>query len=133
MFRPQPITQRLFALNLAIAILSGCGGGAASGPKIETFPVKGTVVGTDGKPIGGGRILLRSVPGGEYAPSGEVDNEGEFTLATVINEKKVTGAPAGEYSVMIVPPSTSQAVLPVDLKKHYKIDATQSDLKIAME
>jgi len=118
--------------SLVLLFLCGCNSGSEK-PKIETFPVSGQLLGLDGKPVSGGVVSLRSIPSGEYAPSGELNQDGAFELATVIGEKRVAGAPAGEYSVVVMPPSTSQDVLPVELKKHYKIEPGQSELRIQME
>lgn len=65
------------------------------------YPVKGQVT-FDGKPAAGAAVTLhpQNVPEHPWTkPSGEVNENGEFTISTY---KSGDGAPAGSYAVTIV-------------------------------
>jgi hypothetical protein len=84
-------------LALTTLVLVGCGGG-----EMKTYPVHGTVVLPDGRPLPGGWITFQSV-GGEKAVSAdsEITEEGTFELRTF---QPGDGAPAGKYQVSVRPP-----------------------------
>lgn len=91
----------LFAL-LAVGGLS-CG---PSGPTLH--PVRGTVF-FDGQPAEGATVILDPVSGGGTdKPSGTVAADGSFTVTT---HPHGSGAPAGEYAVLVTwfPPDARQS------------------------
>lgn len=72
---------------------TSCG---TSGPTLH--PVRGSVH-IDGQPAEGATVILDPVGGGvESKPSGTVAADGSFTIST---HPYGSGAPAGEYSVLI--------------------------------
>jgi hypothetical protein len=88
-----------FALLLSI-LLAGCGaGGMISSP---TFPVKGQVLLSNGKPLTSGKVIFLPKAGGATAV-GEISADGTFALKTADDRE---GAPAGVYKVRIEPSNT---------------------------
>src|SRR5262245_48110528 len=83
------------ALVAAGAVLPGCGG-----PAEEFFPVTGQVT-LDGKPLKVGSVSFRPDAARGNAslhhPTGEIDDQGRYTLVTVGRK----GAPPGWYKVLV--------------------------------
>ena len=93
--------SRMFGLALvAAALLVGCGGG---GSDLKLVPVKGTVT-QGGKALSGIKVMLETSDPKIKAPLlyGVVNDDGTFEIQTSAGEK---GAPAGMYSVVLVPPA----------------------------
>jgi hypothetical protein len=93
---------------LAAALLgtSGCGAGGAS--DLKTYPVKGKVVRKDGRPFPGGAITFRAVANPSLTATGAInEQDGTFELHTLVvagsRNQKLPGAPAGEYTVLVIP------------------------------
>lgn len=86
---------------LAVALLTGCGGGASD---LKLLPVKGTAMKGD-KALTGVRVTLEVSDPKIKAPMlfGMVDEAGAFEIQTSAGEK---GAPAGMYKVVLSPPAT---------------------------
>lgn len=94
---------------LAVAFTAtalGCSGG--SKPLPDLYPVSGTAK-VGGSPTTGGYISFRPVDEAnkDFAVSGKIEADGTFTLNTIhaldkSGERK-TGAPAGNYTVQLVP------------------------------
>jgi hypothetical protein len=87
------------ALALLVVLLAGCG----KRGWLETYPVKGTVL-VGGKAAPGATVSFhpKEMQGDKpYLPTGQTDENGEFTLATFVSGD---GAPAGEYDVTIIWP-----------------------------
>jgi hypothetical protein len=82
----------------ALLLLPAC----RKSDRIETYPVKGKVL-VDGKPAKGAHVTLhpREATDRPYVPTGPVDDNGEFAIATFVAGD---GAPAGEYDVTVVWP-----------------------------
>lgn len=131
MLRPVP-----FIAVIAALVLSGCSP-ADSQPAVKTVAVTGKVLDTGGKPVTGGMLSLRSITNAEQLASAKVNDDGQFTLTSLVGEKRVDGAQPGEYSVLYAPDSedqtASQNSLPVTLKKTYVIEAGQTELEIKLE
>jgi hypothetical protein len=84
---------------------AGCTGGGATLPR--TYPAGGTVVTKDGKPMPGGAIELTTADDPLLRVTGTIDSEGRFTLATVKDNARAEGAPAGTFHVTVQPPPAS--------------------------
>jgi hypothetical protein len=80
---------------LAAGLILFCTSCGASGPKLH--PVRGKVT-VDGTPAAGATVVFDPVGGGSAKPSGLVAADGSFTLST---HPHGTGAPAGEYAVLV--------------------------------
>jgi hypothetical protein len=94
----------LMALG-ALVLAAGCSGGAKV-PK--TYPVSGKVLQADGKPMTGGVVQFVPKNNLDVTTSGEIQADGSFTLSTVAENKKVTGATEGPHTVTVLPPVQSQ-------------------------
>jgi hypothetical protein len=88
-----------------LLVVSGCTSGGAALPR--TFPAGGTVVFKGGKPMTGGAIELTTVDDPLLRVTATIDEGGKFTLATVKDNARADGAPAGTYRVMVTPPLVS--------------------------
>ncbi len=98
--------QRCFLLGLACLLLTGCGG-------LSTTPVEGTVK-FNGEPLKQGTVEL--VPQGSDFPAasnpvGAIKDDGSFLIST----DKSTGAPAGEYKVVV------RSTVPADPNDEYSL------------
>jgi hypothetical protein len=103
---------------LMVMIAAGCAGTKA--PK--TYTAKGKIVYTDGKPLAGGLIQFEPDKDAGASIYGEVGPDGTFSLYTLFDGQKVSGAVEGKYSVLVVPPiAASQAVQPVTLPDRYTV------------
>jgi hypothetical protein len=118
------------AALLAAALLgtAGCSAPRASDPK--TFAVKGKVVRKDGRPFPGGAITFRSVKNPALTANGTISaQDGTFALHTLMVEgrrnEKLLGAPAGEYTVLIIPAmgKDQTANPPISIEKRYTVQA----------
>jgi hypothetical protein len=96
---------RMTGLSIAIcAGLAGCRG-SDSLPSLPVYEVKGKVLLSDGKPLGGG--LISFVPKGDLAvtPSAVIGPDGSFSLVT---GGSGDGAPPGQYKIRIEAPQFQQ-------------------------
>jgi hypothetical protein len=86
------------AALLLLAVLAGCG--TSGGTIAQTYPVKGRVLLSSGKPLTAGRVAF--VPKDVQTPpaSGPIGPDGSFTLTT---KSDGDGAAVGEYKVRIEP------------------------------
>jgi len=86
-------------VGMGLIVLAGCGEGATSPAAVKVYPVNGTVLRADGKPVSGGRIYF--VPkDGLVTPDAPIGPDGTFALAT---SRSGEGAPAGEYKIRVEP------------------------------
>jgi hypothetical protein len=80
-------------------------GGCASSNLPKTYPAHG-IVQKGGQPMKGGSIQF--IPVAEKDKDlrvvGEIKEDGTFTLSTLKDNRKTSGAPEGEYEVQILPP-----------------------------
>jgi hypothetical protein len=92
--------RRLSAVALValLSVLPAC----RKSDRVETYPVKGKLL-VDGKPAKGANVTFhpREATNPPYAPTGQADENGEFSIATFVAGD---GAPAGEYDVTVVWP-----------------------------
>jgi len=116
-------------LWLAIVLLSGCSGP----PKVEhakTWPVKGKVV-KNGQPLTAGTIEFQPAGSGERA-SGEIGQDGAFSLFTFAGNEKLDGAVEGKYRVTVIPPipADQQNVQIFNLPKTLEVKPQENEFTI---
>jgi len=104
-----------------LVLAAGCGGGPK--PPV-TYPAGGKVVYADGATLAGGTVQFEAQADGAPSAVAEVGKDGRFTLYTLFNGSKLSGAVAGRYHVLVIPPfGADQAVLPVTLPDDYTVKA----------
>lgn len=85
------------ATSVLLAVCAGCSGEPRGGPRVETFPVTGTVL-VNGAPAAG--LLVAVYPQGNSEINHQLvcstDDQGKFTLGTY---EAADGLPAGEYKL----------------------------------
>jgi len=91
-----PRRVAMLCLTLSVGVV-GCGGGAA--------PVKGKVT-YKGEPVKGGSLVFSPLAEGGKAASGDVKEDGTYTLTT---NKPGDGAKPGHYRVTYTPPQPAEA------------------------
>jgi len=84
----------------AVALLAPAGCGAS----LKTYTVKGKVEFTDGdvKQLAGNHVVAVLDSDSTVQASGEIHEDGSFSLETLHQGEILKGAPAGTYSVRIV-------------------------------
>lgn len=93
------MTSRLacVVVSALVAVSAGCGGEPKGGPRVETFPVTGTVL-VNGTPAAG--LLVAGHPQGNSTINHRLvcntDEQGGFTLGTY---EAADGLPEGEYKL----------------------------------
>lgn len=96
--------SRVLVLLAVVSLgAGGCGGDGQDHP--DTYPVTGTVVAADGKPVAGGMIEFRSTVGKPLSALGVIGPDGTFELATMSGNRKLPGAVAGSHQVTVIPPA----------------------------
>lgn len=132
---------RILVTTLALAAVApaGCGGGGGNQPAFaDLHPVKG-VVKRDGKPASGGVIRFNPDPDrGEFIINSEVGPDGTYQLtttrATDQRGERKSGAPAGAYTVVFIPPLGDQAaggsLDPVTYAKPVTVGTGDNDIPI---
>ncbi len=98
------------AWGLAIPALigpSGCGGSGGDLP--ETYAVTGKILQADGSPMNGGLVEFQAAAGPPVTTNGEIQQDGTFALATLVEGKRLPGALPGTYRVTIMPMMSDQA------------------------
>lgn len=100
------MNKRKLAALICGALLvqfSGCDSTDGGIQKQTVYPVKGSVVLADGKPLAGGKIYF--VPkDGAVTAEGTLGSDGTFTLETGGSGE---GAPAGNYKIRLQPADAS--------------------------
>ncbi|HTU21645.1 MAG TPA: hypothetical protein VMG10_26650 [Gemmataceae bacterium] len=131
-------TARGFRLGVLMLLLSaalGCGGGRAG--KIKTYPVRGSVAYKGGSRLDGGSLHFQSLRDPTLTVAGEIKPDGTFSLHTLVDKEKLSGATEGEYRVTVVPPlpadHTIAVVQPVVLGKTYQVEAKENQLTIEVD
>ena len=105
---------------LAVLVAVGCGG--PRGP--ATYPAKGKVVYADGQPMTGGVVQFQPEKDAGASILADVGKDGTFSLYTLFDGKKTTGAVAGSYRILAIPPlGADQAVHPVQLPDLYTVQS----------
>src|SRR5262245_14431628 len=98
-------------LALALSLCAGCGETGGTTAKSQTYPVTGFVKFKDGKPATGAAVQFTPLHDTSLAVSGDIQEDGSFTLFTVKGNKRVSGAPEGEYRVTVQLPSAGRKVI----------------------
>ena len=126
---------RLGVLVLMLAPVFGCAGGKSA--KLKTYPVKGSVAYKGGSPLSGGSIQFQSLRDATLTVAGEIKENGTFSLHTLVDKEKVTGAKEGEYRVTIMPPlpadHTKAMVQPIVLAKTIQVEAKENQFTIEVD
>jgi hypothetical protein len=107
---------------LAIGLCAvGCG---PRGSMPKTYKVTGSVIVKGGKPLSSGAIQFSPVADTSYSVTGDISNDGTFTLRTVKGNDRANGAPEGEYRVTILLPipEDQRAPPPIVLPKTCKVE-----------
>jgi hypothetical protein len=109
----------LIVLLLAAILVGGC----KSSKLPKTFPASGTVAWKSGQPLKGGSIQFRSEANPDLRVVGKIQDDGSFTLETILERQKVTGAPDGEYEVSVIPPLEGEhkGVPPISVPGRFKV------------
>jgi hypothetical protein len=116
------------ALTLLVGVGAlGCGGSAA-GPQMH--PAKGKVTyKDDGKPVTGGMVQFESTTDPNRNGQGAIGNDGGFTLACTVGNKRVDGLAEGSYKATVSFPqgADQSAPPPVTLPGTYKVEPNGSN------
>jgi hypothetical protein len=123
------IRWAVFGFGLAVCL--GCSGGGSS-QLPSTYKVTGTVVFKGGKPVTGGAIQFSPVSDTSFTVSGDVADDGSFTLSTVKGAERVSGAPEGEYrvTVLLPLPADQKAIPGITLPKNYRVEPKDNTFTI---
>src|SRR5438309_364253 len=122
----------LLVLVPAVVFLAGCKGSKM--PK--TFPAGGSIVYKGGQPMKGGSVQFLSKEHPEVRVAGLIQPDGTFTLQTIVDREKAPGAPAGEYSVSVIPPLEGEhkGVPPISVPWTFTVTAGgENTFKIEVE
>lgn len=115
---------------IAVVCVTGCGPGSPSFP--ELHPARGVV--TNGKqPLVGATVQFAPVSANpSFSISGTTDAEGKFELSTLSVDRgvKKTGAPAGTYEVIVIPPLAQANVPAGKLAKRYTVKEGDNNIVI---
>src|SRR5262245_34969646 len=101
--RRVPVTGSALLALVVVLLAAGC-----SGSEPKTYPVKGKVVFKDnpgfvGRLLGGS-VEFQSTSDPNLKVTGLIDDEGSFSMITVLEDKALNGAPAGQYKARVQPP-----------------------------
>jgi hypothetical protein len=112
-------------LGFGLGLCLGCGGSGGSAQLAQTYKVTGSVVFKGGKPVTGGAIQFSPVSDTSYTVSGDIKDDGSFTLFTVKGTDRVSGAPEGEYrvTVLLPLPPDQKAIPGIVLPQTYRVEA----------
>jgi hypothetical protein len=118
----------LLSLILGPVVLLGC---REEQPKLpETFPVHGTVVGKDGKPVAGGGLTFKLEGEQVLTTAGTVGEDGTFTLRTFAVGIKTPGAMPGKYRAVYTPPTArAEAIF---LRDNYTVKPGDNEFKLVL-
>ena len=108
-----PLTSRAFVAGVCVALALLAVNGCHSN-ELKTYPVRGIVVNKQTQKaatqVAGGYVVLEPL----FEPKtvqvrGLIDEDGTFSLGSVIDSNNRSGAPAGEYRVRIELPDDGAA------------------------
>jgi hypothetical protein len=119
-----PSMQRLKRIGVLVLLLAAIlVGGCKSSKLPKTFPASGSVAWKNGQPLKGGSIQFRSEATPDLRVVGKIQDDGSFTLETILERQKVTGAPEGEYEVSVIPPLEGEhkGVPPITVPGRFKV------------
>ena len=120
------------ALVLILAI-GGCQGAQATRPK--TYPVHGKIMYKGGEPLTGGTVQFQSVADSSFTTMAEIQQDGTFTLFTLINNKKYLGSLPGDHRVTVIPRMGADQVLQEvkPLQPVWTVEPRENDFTIEVE
>jgi hypothetical protein len=116
-------------------VLGLCAAGCIKGSSLpKTYPVTGSVVYKGGRPVAGGAIQFTSSDP-SYSVTGDINDDGTFRLQTFKDNDKASGAPEGEYKVIVQPPigTDQRGVAAIPLPKPYKVEAKDNQFVIEVD
>jgi hypothetical protein len=87
-------------LIAGVMLLFGCKGSKLP----RTYSASGSVAWKGGQPMKGGSVQFRMKAQPEIRVAGLIQDNGTFTLQTILDREKTAGAPEGEYEVSVIPP-----------------------------
>lgn len=103
--------------SVVLILVVGLACGCQQKARIQTYPVSGSVT-LNSKPVAG--AIVTYVSGSESSPnaSGTTESDGKFKLATYAGPGQVlSGAPAGDYKVIITKPVPPEGPSTSDMQK----------------
>ena len=115
---------RLLAALVLVGVV-GCGGGMP-----RTYPVQGKVVFKGGKPVTDGRVQFQSASDPQFKALGDIAQDGSFSLTTYVGPKHKSGAPAGEYRVVV---ELERPARVVALPNPYTVGTGDNEFTITIE
>jgi hypothetical protein len=117
-------------LGTLFGVAVGCGGQISNMP--PTFSATGSVHYKGGTPVAGGAILFIPLTDNTLSVSGEINDDGSFTLYTVKGSEKTKGAPEGAYRVTVQPPilADHRPVQGISLTETYRIEPKENTFTI---
>lgn len=99
------LSNRLLFPLTAMTCLAGCG----SRPPVAIFPVAGRLSVPEGLPVEKAILTWHCDTDPERLVSGVAGRDGNFELWTLVDSKRVRGAPAGRYRIDVtLPPGEGQ-------------------------
>jgi hypothetical protein len=118
------------ALAVLLAVAVGCGGQTINMP--PTYSATGSVHYKGGTPVAGGAILFIPLTDNTLSVSGEINDDGSFTLYTVKGSEKAKGAPEGAYRVTVQPPilADHRPVQGISLTETYRVEPKENTFTI---
>jgi hypothetical protein len=124
----------LFVFFLLLGALCGCQGPLRE-PRPVTHKAAGRVVHKDGKPFTRGGVIVFQHEGtrGMNCQGTIKEEDGTFELYSLTAQHRVTGAPEGQYTVVINPKAEGHERVSWTLAKKYSITAGENDLTIVIE
>jgi len=111
-------------LFLTLLCQTGCGKPAPDLP--DTYAVTGKVLQADGKAMSGGLIEFQSTVDPPVTTNGVIQQDGTFSLSTMVEGEKLPGAIPGTYRVVIMPPMSDQpeeqhSFEPISVSQTYEV------------
>jgi hypothetical protein len=122
------ILHSAFCIGTTAVVLMSLAGCGPSLPK--TYPVRGKVVFQGGKPVMDGKIQFQSSADPQNKVLGDIDQDGSFSLMTYVGAKKVRGAPAGDYKVLVELERPARLIV---LPSGYTVEPHENDFTIVVD
>jgi hypothetical protein len=96
--------------------------------------VRGTVSYHKGGVVQGGVVRFQSLTDSGVTVTGIISNDGTFSLDTICENKRVSGAPLGTYRVTVAPgKDNSQLTRPITLSKTCVVAAQENEFHLRIE
>ncbi|GIW80049.1 MAG: hypothetical protein KatS3mg105_1856 [Gemmatales bacterium] len=119
----------------AVLFVTGCPRGEQPP---ETFPAKGQLVDQNNQPVAA-TISFKSSQGASFAVVATTDAEGRFELETIFGNRKIKGAPKGEYRATVMPMMGEQGqenemlIEPIELPQTFEVKPTQEGNEFSIQ